>query len=140
MHAHDFQVIQALGADARADEVPLSHAVDIQTRLLEDEQVVHTDDVSFHAGDFGDSGDLSHSTRKASGLHNDVFVYDTQTDLFGTADPLPIDNNLPMSVVDGEQIYLLGGETGGGSIGDRYFGHHPDLFLVGSIAIAIMSL
>ncbi len=74
--------------------------------------------------------------RPESGLHNDVFVYDTATDLFGTADKLPIDNNLPMSVVDGNRIYLLGGETGGGSIDGKYYGHHPDLFLIGKINTA----
>ena len=74
--------------------------------------------------------------RPESGLHNDVFVFDTQADIFGTADKLPIDNNLPMSVVRGNTIYLLGGETGGGAIGDKYYGHHPDLFLVGQISEA----
>jgi N-acetylneuraminic acid mutarotase len=71
--------------------------------------------------------------RAASGLHNDVFVYDTQTNLFGTADKLPIDNNLPMSVVRDDKIYLLGGETGGGEVEGEYYGHHPDLLLIGTI-------
>jgi N-acetylneuraminic acid mutarotase len=71
--------------------------------------------------------------RTASGLHNDVFVYDTKTDLFGTADKLPIDNNLPMSVVRDNRLYLIGGETGGGIVDDEYYGHHPDLFLIGTI-------
>lgn len=71
--------------------------------------------------------------RPESGLHNDVFVYDTKTDLFGTADKLPIDNNLPMTVVRDDRIYLLGGETGGGVVDGEYYGHHPDLLLIGSI-------
>ncbi len=41
-----------------------------------------------------------------------------------------------MSVVDGDKIYLMGGETGGGMIDGEYFGHHPDLFLVGDISMA----
>ncbi len=41
-----------------------------------------------------------------------------------------------MSVVRGNRIYLMGGETGGGAIGDKYYGHHPDLFLVGQISEA----
>lgn len=73
--------------------------------------------------------------RPASGLHNDLFVYDTQTDQFGRGDPLPIDNNLPMSVVRGDRLYLIGGETGGGEIDGRYFGHHPDLLLIGTIKL-----
>ncbi len=71
--------------------------------------------------------------RPESGLHNDCFVYDTQTELFGTADPLPIDNNLPMTVVHGDDVFLLGGETGGGVVDGEYYGHHPDLFLRGRI-------
>jgi N-acetylneuraminic acid mutarotase len=70
----------------------------------------------------------------ASGLHNDVFVYDTETETIGTADALPIDNNLPMTVVHGDEIFLLGGETGGGFVEGKYYGHHPDLCLVGKIS------
>jgi hypothetical protein len=71
----------------------------------------------------------------ASGLHNDVFVYDTHAERFGTADALPIDNNLPMTVVHGDEIFLLGGETGGGCVDGEYYGHHPDLCLVGRISV-----
>lgn len=73
--------------------------------------------------------------RPASGLHNDVFVYDTRTNLFGKADPLPIDNNLPMSVIRGDLLYLIGGETGGGEINGKYYGHHPDLLLIGAMTL-----
>lgn len=73
------------------------------------------------------------SANPETGLFNNCFVYDTQTDLFGSADPLPLDNNLPMTVVNGNQIYLLGGETGGGFVEDVYYGHHPELFLIGTL-------
>jgi N-acetylneuraminic acid mutarotase len=68
-----------------------------------------------------------------TGLYNDVFVYDIQTNIFGTADKLPIDNNVPTTVVRGDKIYLLGGETGGGIVEGEYYGHHPDLLLIGHI-------
>jgi len=71
--------------------------------------------------------------RKESGLHNDIFVYDTLADQFGSGTPMPIDNNLPMSVVRGDKLYLIGGETGGGEIQGRYFGHHPDILLIGTM-------
>lgn len=74
-----------------------------------------------------------HSANPNSGLCNDVFVYDVQSGLFGTADSLPIDNNLPMTVVRDDTIYLLGGETGGGIVDGQYYGHHPDLLLIGKI-------
>ena len=49
------------------------------------------------------------------------------------ADSLPIDNNLPMTVVRDDSIYLIGGETGGGVVDGQYYGHHPDLLLIGTI-------
>lgn len=72
--------------------------------------------------------------RPESGLHNDVFVYDTKLNQFGIADPLPIDNNLPMSVIRENRLYLIGGETGGGEIQGKYYGHHPDLLLIGTLS------
>ena len=65
--------------------------------------------------------------------YRDVFVYDTRRDLFGTADPLPINNNLPMAVVRRDEVFLLGGECDGREIEGEYYGHHPDLFLRGKI-------
>lgn len=64
---------------------------------------------------------------------SDIFVFDTQTSRFGSADPLPLNNNGPMTVLQGNHLYLIGGETGGAVIQDEYFGHHPDLFLIGAI-------
>jgi len=68
-----------------------------------------------------------------TGLFNNVFVYDTQTNSFGSADAMPLDNNLPMTVVDGNQIYMIGGETGGGFVDNVYYGHHPELLLIGTL-------
>jgi hypothetical protein len=70
---------------------------------------------------------------KAKSYYSDVFVYDTTADLFGTATPLPLNNNVPMTVVLGNQIHLIGGETGGAVLGTEHFGHHPDLYLAGDI-------
>jgi hypothetical protein len=78
---------------------------------------------------------------------NDVFVYDTRTDRFGRADPLPLNNNLPMTVLAGSELFLVGGETGGARLlesatgagyspAGEYFGHHPDLLLTGRIEVA----
>jgi len=64
---------------------------------------------------------------------NDVFVYDVKTDLFGTADSLPINNAGPMTIVRGNEVFLLGGETDAREIDGEYYGHHPDLFLRGRI-------
>lgn len=67
--------------------------------------------------------------------NSDVLVYDTETGTFGTADPLPLCNNLPMAVVAGNELHLIGGETGGAEIEGERYGHHPDLYLVGRIRV-----
>jgi N-acetylneuraminic acid mutarotase len=64
---------------------------------------------------------------------SDVFVYDVKHGKFGAATPLPLNNNGPMTVVAGDRIHLIGGETGGATIDGEPFGHHPDLYLVGTI-------
>jgi hypothetical protein len=75
------------------------------------------------------------------GYYSDIFVYDTQTNLFGTASSLPINNNLPMTVVNGNKIYMLGSECAGASTFDgvwfdgEAFGHCPDLLLTGTISV-----
>ena len=66
-------------------------------------------------------------------FYNDVFVYDTESGLFGTADKLPLNNVTPMTVVHGDKVFLLGGETGGSVVEGEVYGHHPELYLVGTI-------
>ena len=66
-------------------------------------------------------------------LLHDVFVYDTQSQRFGTADKLPLNNNATMTVMYGDQVFLLGGETGGAVVEGEVFGHHPDICLIGTI-------
>jgi hypothetical protein len=60
------------------------------------------------------------------GYYSDVFVYDTQTESFGTATGLPLNNNGPTTIVENDRIHLLGGETAGAEI-------EGDLYLVGTI-------
>jgi len=64
---------------------------------------------------------------------SDVFVYDVKRGKFGTGTSLPLNNNLPMTVVESDRIHLIGGETGGATLDGEPFGHHPDLCLVGTI-------
>jgi len=67
--------------------------------------------------------------------NSDLLVFDTQTGRFGTADPLPLCNNLPMAVVAEDTLHLIGGETGGAAVEGELFGHHPDLYLTGRIRV-----
>jgi Kelch motif len=90
------------------------------------------------AGPYGVMSQASYSWRNPehavlAKLYNCVWVYDIVTDLFGFADPLPINNHLATIAVRGQECFLWGGETGGGFIDGEYYGHHPDLFLVGQI-------
>ena len=75
----------------------------------------------------------AHKFANQGGYYNDVFVYDTEADLFGTADSLPINNAGPMTVVRGNEVFLVGGEADARKINGEYYGHHPDLFLRGKI-------
>lgn len=68
--------------------------------------------------------------------YGDVFGYDTRTNTFGTADMLPINNNLSTTIVHGDELILLGGEADARTLGGVYYGHHPDLFLRGKIRLA----
>jgi N-acetylneuraminic acid mutarotase len=77
----------------------------------------------------------AHQFQDKGSYYNDVFVYDTATNLFGTADSLPINNNAPMAVVWNDEVFVLGGETGSGTIDGVFYGHHPDLFLRGGIEV-----
>ena len=89
-------------------------------------------------------GQGSHSEQPNTSYFADVFVYDTATDRFGRAEDLPLNNNLPMTVVQGNEIFLMGGETGGAWLTDypegaayapdgEYYAHRPDLFMIGTI-------
>ena len=70
---------------------------------------------------------------KDKDYYSDVWVYDTGTGLFGTATPLPLNNNVPKIILHGGRLYLIGGETGGAVIDGEHFGHHPDLLLIGEM-------
>ena len=40
---------------------------------------------------------------------------------------------MPMAVVHGDDIFVIGGEADALEIGGEYYGHHPDLCLHGKI-------
>lgn len=64
---------------------------------------------------------------------SDVFVFDTQTKAFGRATALSLNNNLPMAVLQGSTLHLIGGETGGAEVEGEAYGHHPELYLRGEV-------
>jgi hypothetical protein len=67
--------------------------------------------------------------------NSDIWVYDTQTNLFGTASSLPLNNNMPTAVYADGTLHLIGGETNGAQVFDQSFAHHPDLYLVGDVTV-----
>ena len=64
---------------------------------------------------------------------SDIFVYDTKNGVFGRATSLLLNNNLPMTVIHRGRMHLVGGEIQSAVIDQEHFGHHPDLYLVGTI-------
>jgi hypothetical protein len=75
-----------------------------------------------------------HPNFETTHYYNHHYVYDTRTNLFGTATPLPFDDVASITVVRGDTMYIFPGETGGFVWEGEYFGHHPEFVLKGSIA------
>jgi len=75
----------------------------------------------------------AHRFQDKGEYYNDVFVYDTETGQFGRADSMPLNNNMSMMIVHGDQLCSIGGETGGAVVEGEFYGHHPELFLKGKI-------
>lgn len=76
-----------------------------------------------------------HRLQDKGDYFSDMFVYDTETGLFGREDLMPLNNNLPMMFVRGVEVLMIAGETGGAIIEGVFYGHHPELFLRGRIRI-----
>ncbi len=65
---------------------------------------------------------------------NITFRIASKTNSFGRATPLPLNNNMPMAVIHGDELHLIGGETGGAVIEGEPYAHHPDLYLIGKLS------
>src|SRR2546423_2985825 len=63
--AHDLELLDELGPDAGRLQAALDLAFD-DTGLLEDEDILHDDDITFHTLDFGDVGDLAGAVLEAA--------------------------------------------------------------------------
>src|SRR5438477_4512355 len=71
MDAHHLELLDEHGADARGLEAALDLALD-DPGLLEDEHVLHDDDVAFHALDLGDVDDLARPVLEPALLDDQV--------------------------------------------------------------------
>src|SRR6188474_285764 len=71
MDAHHLELLDELRPDARWLEPALDLAFD-DPRLLEDEHVLHDDDVAFHALDLGDVDDLTGPVLETALLDDEV--------------------------------------------------------------------
>src|SRR3990172_1180788 len=69
--ALDFETVYELGADAGRLEATLDLAVE-DAGLLEDEDVLHDDDITFHALDLGDVGDLAGAVLEARLVDDEI--------------------------------------------------------------------
>ncbi|MCC6798434.1 MAG: hypothetical protein IT366_25190 [Candidatus Hydrogenedentes bacterium] len=77
----------------------------------------------------------SHPKLENTAYFNHCYVYDTETDSFGTATPLPFDDVASITVVLGDTVYMFPGETGGFVWEGEYFGHHPEFVLKGALRL-----
>lgn len=74
-----------------------------------------------------------HPKFETTHYYNHFYVYDTKTDTYGTATPLPFDDVASITVVVGDTVYMFPGETGGFEWDGEYFGHHPEFVLKGVV-------
>lgn len=74
-----------------------------------------------------------HPKFETTHYYNHHYVYDTRTNTFGTATPLPFDDVASITVVLRDTVYMFPGETGGFVWQGEYFGHHPEFVLKGAI-------
>jgi len=75
------------------------------------------------------------SDGRRAGYFNHFWVYDTKTDLYGTATMLPYDDHGPATYVISDTVYLFPCETSGFYWEGEYFGHHPDFVLKGKVEV-----
>ena len=75
----------------------------------------------------------THPSFKTSKYFNHFWVYDTETNLYGTGTKLPYNNHLPGTHVVGRTVCLFAGETVGFEWEGEYYGHHPEFVLKGAI-------
>ena len=78
-NATGFEVFDASGANASGFEVSVGASIFVDAILHEFEDILHDDDIAFHADDFGDVGNFSGAALKAAGLDDEV---DCGGDLF----------------------------------------------------------
>ncbi len=86
-------------------------------------------------GDASTIGDTweNHPKLKDTHYYNHCFVYDTRTNLYGTATYLPFDDVATITVIMKDTAYMFPGETAGFRWQDEYFGHHPEFVLKGAL-------
>ncbi|MBI2433471.1 MAG: hypothetical protein HYV26_11430 [Candidatus Hydrogenedentes bacterium] len=75
----------------------------------------------------------NHPKLETTHYFNHFYVYDTKTNRFGAATPLPFDDVSTITVVRGDTAYMFPGETAGFVWEGEYFGHHPEFVLKGKI-------
>jgi len=74
-----------------------------------------------------------HPNLKGVRFSNHLWVYDTQTNLYGTATKLPYDDQVPPTYIIGDTVYMFADETAGFMFDGEYFGHQPEFVLKGKL-------
>src|SRR5579872_3657588 len=71
-YTRDLKAVEKARPDARGTEGSQNLSGGSDALLLEDENLLHADDVLFHAGDLGDAGDLAGAIALAGNLDDDI--------------------------------------------------------------------
>ena len=81
------------------------------------------------------SGWKQHPKLEGTTYENHVWVYDTRTNLYGTATNLPFDDHGQTVHVIGHTMFTFPGETAGFWWEGEYFGHAAEFVLKGKISV-----
>ena len=74
-----------------------------------------------------------HPNLNGARFYNHLWVYDTKTNLYGTATNLPYEDQVPPTYIIGDTVYMFADETGGFVFDGEYFGHQPEFVLKGKL-------
>ena len=74
-----------------------------------------------------------HPNLNGARFYNHLWVYDTKTNLYGTATKLPYEDQVPPTYIIGDSVYMFADETGGFMFDGEYFGHQPEFVLKGKL-------
>jgi N-acetylneuraminic acid mutarotase len=90
-------------------------------------------DYIYYNNEFLEKCGIATKHNNTGDYYNDLYIYDSLTNTFGRTTGLPINNATPNTILIDNKIYIIGGECDPTYINGIFYGHHPDLNLIGII-------